>query len=147
MEREEDAMRRQLQLFLGGKYHFSATVGKFGLRYTPEGIKACMLLFDVGLHLNSEAVVMSQHCWTEVSSIVAGFNPHRGDKISFDATIKEYYKLNSLGLDRLDYNVGDLENIDLITRPCVDGLAFSEYWGNVKQSHLFNRENEVPCTA
>jgi len=106
-----------------------------------------MLLFDVGLHLNSEAVVMSQHCWTEVSPNVAEFNPRRGDTISFGATIKEYYKLNSLGLDRLDYNVGGLENIDLVTRPYVDGLAFSEYWSNVKQSRLFNRATEAPCTA
>jgi hypothetical protein len=139
-------MRRQLQLFLGGKYHFSATVGKFGLRYTPAGIRACMLLFDVGLHLDS-GVVMSQHIWTEVSSKVAEFNPRRGDRICFDATVKEYYKLNSQGLDRLDYNASGLENLDLVTRPYDDGLAFSEYWGNVMQSHLFNRENEVPCTA
>ena len=59
-------MRRQLQLFLGGKYRFFATVGKFGLKYTPGGIKACMLLFDVALHTGT-AIVVSQHIWAEVS--------------------------------------------------------------------------------
>ena len=139
-------MRRQLQIFLGGKYRFAATVGKFGLRYTPEGIKACMLLFDVALHTGT-VIVTAQHIWTEVSPNVAEFDPHRGDRICFEATVKEYYKLNSQGLDRLDYNAGGLENLDLVTRPYDDGLAFSEYWGNVKQSHLFNRVNEASCTT
>jgi hypothetical protein len=139
-------MRQQLQLFLGEKYRFAATVGKFGLRYTPEGIKACMLLFDVAMHTGT-VIVVSQHIWTEISPHVAEFDPRRGDRISFDATVKEYYKLNSLGLDRLDYNAGGLENVDLVTRPYENGLPFSEYWGNVKQSHLFNRANEEPCTA
>ena len=104
-----------------------------------------MLLYDVAMHTGT-VIVVSQHIWTEVSPHVAEFNPHRGDRICFDATVKEYYKLNSQGLDRLDYNAGGLENLDLVTRPYVDGLAFSEYWQNVKQSHLF-KESEVPCTA
>ena len=139
-------MRRQLQVFLGGRYRFSATVQKFGLKYTPEGIKACMLLFDVALHTGT-AIVVSQHIWAEVSPDVAQFDPHGGDKIAFSATVKEYYKLNGLGLDRLDYNVGGLEDLDLVTRPYADSLAFSKYWGNVKQSHVFNCKDEAPCTA
>jgi hypothetical protein len=51
--------------------------------------------------------------------------------------MKEYYKLNGHGLERLDYNAGELENIDLITRPYEDSLPFSEYWSNVKQSHRY----------
>ena len=129
-------MRRQLQIFLGGKYPFSATVSKFGVRYMPGGLEACMLLFDVALHTGS-IIVVAPHCWTEVNSEVAQFNPRGGDRISFDATIKEYYKFNGQGLERLDYNTGGLENIDLITRPYEDGLPFSEYWGNVKQSHHY----------
>ena len=39
------------------------------------------------------------------------------------------------------------ENLDLVTRLYADGLAFSKYWANVKQSHVFKRENEVLCTA
>ena len=70
---------------------------------------------------------------------MAEFDPHGGDKIAFSATVKEYYKLNGQGLDRLDYNIGGLENLDLVTRPYADSLAFSKYWANVKQSHVFKR--------
>jgi len=49
--------------------------------------------------------------------------------------------------DRFDYSIGGLENLDLVTRPYTDGLAFSKYWANVKQSHVFKREDEVLCTA
>ena len=92
-------------------------------------------------------IVVSQHIWTEVSPDVAEFNPHRGDRICFDATVKEYYKLNNQGLDRFYYNAGGLEKDDSSTRLYDDGLAFSEYWGNVKQSRLFNRENEASCAT
>jgi hypothetical protein len=139
-------MRRQLQLFLGAKYHFSADVGRFGYQYTPKGIEPCMLLYDVAFRAGN-VIVTAQHCWTEVNSEVAQFNPQGGERISFDGTIKQYYKLNSRGLERIDYNVGQLENIDLVTHPYDNGLRFSEYWQNVKQSHLFNRKTEVQCTA
>lgn len=139
-------MRRQLQLFLGGRYQFGADVTQFGLRYTPEGIKACMLLFDVAMHTGT-LIVTAQHVWTEVTPEVAEFDPHFGDRILFDATVTQYYKIDRRGYEKIDYSIGPAENIDLITRPHDDGLAFSDYWGNVKQSHLFKRVNEASCTA
>lgn len=136
-------MRRQLQNFLGCRYPCSATVSKFGTRYTPRGLEACVLLYDVALYTGS-IIVTAQHCWTEVNPHVAQFNPHRGDRICFGAVVKQYFKLSSVGLERLDYNVGHIDNVDLINRPYADGLAFSEYWNNVMASHCFREA--VPCT-
>ena len=86
-----------------------------------------MLLYNVAFRAGN-VIVTAQHCWTGVNLEVAQFNPQGGERISFDGTIQQYYKLNSRGLERIDYAVGQLENLDLVSRPYDDGLRFSEYW-------------------
>lgn len=129
-------MRRRFQLFLGGRYQFSADVAKFSYRYTSEGLKPSMLLYDVALHTKTVIVTVG-HCWVEVNSEVAQFNPQGGERICFYGTVEEYYKINGRGVERIDYTVGQLDNIDLVSRPYEDGLRFSDYWQNVKQSRAF----------
>ncbi|MCX6669011.1 MAG: hypothetical protein NTV25_04275 [Methanothrix sp.] len=140
-------MRRQLVPFLAGRYRFAATVEKFGLLYGPSKATApSMLLCDVALHTGS-LIVVSQHCWTPVSPEVAELNPKRWDRICFDATVCEYYKFNGLGIELLDYSIGQLANIDLVAGG-GNGQSLAEYLNNLRQSRTFAQNQiEIPCTA
>lgn len=139
-------MRRQLMPFLGARYHFAGTVVKFGLRQ-ELGKRAIptMMLCDVALHTGSQ-IVVSQHIWVCISQEMAEFNPKRGNRISFDATVQEYYKFNGSGQERLDYNIGQVTGLDLVAGG--EGLSLAEYLGNLRQSRRYARDQiEVPLCA
>jgi len=100
---------------------------------------------DVPLHTGSQ-IVVSQHIWVSVSREMAEFNPRRGDRICFDATVQQYYKFTASGLERLDYNIGQLMGIELVAGG--EGLGLVEYLGNLRQSRPYSQDQiEVPCTV
>ena len=140
-------MRRQLMPFLGCKYLFSASVEKFGLRTVAyRGAEPTMLLKDLCLHTGT-VIVPTDHVWTYVGKTIAGFNPRRGDRIAFNAWVREYQKYNSnIGEFRLDYCIARLSNLDLIS--AGEGQSFADYWTKLSRSGKFVTDRiVVPCTA
>jgi len=141
-------MRRQLMLFLGGQYRFAATVEKFGLRYElSRGAQPTMLLKDVALHTGT-VIVVSQHMWTPITPEVVTLNPRRGDRISFNAVVCEYYKILDSGREKLDYSINKLANVDLVAGGNGLSLSLAEYLNNLRQSQIFaHNQIEIPCIA
>jgi hypothetical protein len=139
-------MRRQLMPLLGGRYHGAGTVVKFGLLCEPgKGTMLTIMLHDVGLYVGS-MVVVAQHCWVKVTSEIVDLNPCRGSRISFDATVEEYYKFTISGRELLDYSIGQLAGVDLVAGG--EGLSLEEYLGNLRQSRTFASNHiEIPCIA
>ncbi|MFZ3149446.1 MAG: hypothetical protein WA137_10435 [Methanothrix sp.] len=129
-------MRRQLQLFLGEKYLFSADVAKFGLREVAyRGAAPTMLLENVLLH-SGTIIVPIDHLWTYAGKSIARFNPRKGDRISFNAWVREYYKTNyNTGEERLDYCIGRLSALDLVTSN--GGPDFATFWNWMRNSRKF----------
>lgn len=131
-------MRHQLQPFLGCKYLFSATVDKFGLvkrPYSGEGPTVC--LRDVLLHVPGSVIVPVDHVWATVGKTFARFNPSVGDRISFNAWVREYYKFNfRRGEERLDYCICRLSNFDTVSSD-NPGKDFATFWRQVKGSRRF----------
>ena len=143
-------MRRQLMPFLGCKYPFSATVAKFGLRKAAyRGAEPTMLLKDVLLHTGT-VIVPIDHVWTFVGKSIARFNPQKGDRISFNAWVREYSKYNyNTGEERLDYCIARLSKFDLVTRDS-SGADFATFWNMLRQSREFvssRLDGVVPCMA
>ena len=139
-------MRRQLMPLLGGRYRSAATVVKFGLNHAPGRCAIPMMrLHDVALHVGSQ-IVVAQHIWTRVTPEVIALDPRTWSRIAFDATVEEYYMFTDSGEERLDYSIGQLANVELVSGSY--GLILSYYLGNLKQSQAFARgQIEVPCPA
>jgi len=131
---------------LGGRYRGAGTVAKFHLHYTPgTGLALMVMLADVELHVGSQ-IVVAQHVWTKATSEVAELDPRKGSRISFSAVVEEYYKFTDSGLERIDYGICQLEDVDLVAGG--EGVSFAEYIGNLKQSQTFaHRLIEIPCPA
>ncbi len=143
-------MRRELMPFLGSKYLFSAKVEKFGLRHQPyAGARPTMLLTDVLLHTGT-VIVRIDHVWTYVGKSIARFNPQKGDRICFNAWVREYHKYNyNTGDDKLDYCIARLSNLDLVSSNCSNA-DFATFWNMLRQSKKFVTnalDGVVPCTA
>jgi hypothetical protein len=141
-------VRPQLQLFVGCKYPFSATVRNFGLRKVAyRGDEPTVCLRDVLLH-SGTVIVPIDHVWANVVKTFAQFNPEKGDRICFNAWIIEYYKYNyNTGEDRLDYCIERLSKLDHIEHSC-SGADFADFWSKLKQSGRFITDRiEVPCTT
>ncbi len=141
-------MRHQLMPFLGCKYPFSATVDKFGLRKLPyRGAEPTMMLKDLLLH-SGTVIVPVDHVWTYVGKNIARFNPRRGDRISFNAWVREYYKYNyKSGEEQLDYCIDRLSALDLVAGG-DEGQDFATFWNQLKRSRKFISDRlVVPCTA
>ncbi len=131
-------MRNRLQPFLGCKYPFSATVGVYGLRKMPyRGAEPTVCLTDVLLHVPGSVIVHMDHVWANVGKTFARFNPGKGDRISFNAWIREYYKYNyNTGEDKLDYGVHRLSQLDFVERNFC-GVDFATFWTLLKHSRNF----------
>lgn len=141
-------MRTSLQLFLGCKRPFTATVGKFGLRHQfCSGDEPTMLLKNLVLHAHGGAEIPIDHVWVSVGKKIARHNPRRGDVLRFDARVREYYKFNRhTGLESLDYCIGHLTAIERLE--AGNGLDFATFWSRLKESRRFVTDRiEVPCTA
>jgi hypothetical protein len=141
-------MRTQLQPFLGCKYPFSARVADFGLRKVPyRGAEPTVCLRDVLLHSGS-VIVPIDHVWANVGKTFARFNPEKGDRICFNAWIREYYKYNyNTGEERLDYCIDRLSKFDFVEHSC-SGADFADFWNKLRASRRFITDRlEVPCTA
>ncbi|MFA5378335.1 MAG: hypothetical protein WC455_21455 [Dehalococcoidia bacterium] len=131
-------MRRQLQPFLGCKYPFSATVDAFGLRKMPyRGAEPTVCLRDVLLHVPGSVIVPIDHVWANVGKTFARFNPRKGDRISFNAWVREYYKYNyNTGEDKLDYCIDRMSRLDFVERNFC-GSDFVTFWALLKRSKKF----------
>ncbi|RJE46824.1 hypothetical protein A7K50_12430 [Dehalobacter sp. MCB1] len=129
-------MRSQLQPFLGCKYPFSATVDAFGLRKVPyRGDEPTICLRDVLLYAGSFAVPVD-HIWAYVGKSIARFNPRKGDRISFNAWVREYTKLNkNTGEEKIDYCIDRLSAFSLIKNN--GGPDFMTFWGLMRNSSKF----------
>ncbi len=140
-------MRRQLQVFLGGKYLFSGDVARFGLRKVAyRGAEPTMMLKNVLLH-SGTVIVPIDHVWTYVGKNIAGFNPRKGDRIAFNAWIREYSKYNyNTGEERLDYCITHLSALDLVAGG--DGQDFATFWTHLMHSRKFITDRlVVSCAA
>jgi len=140
-------MRAALIPFLDRKHPFSASVERFSLRRVPyRGAEPTMLLRELCLHTDA-AIAPIDHIWTHVGKIIAGFNPSRGDRIAFNAWVREYRKYNSdLGEYRLDYCISHLSNLELIS--AGEGQSFADYWTKLSRSGKFITDRiSVPCTG
>lgn len=140
-------MRTSLQIFLGCKRPFTATVGKFGLRHQPySGDQPTMLLKHLILHAHGGSEVPIDHVWVYVGKKIAKINPRRGDRLHFDARVREYHKFNRhTGKESLDYCIGHLANIERLQ--AGNGLDFATFWATLKESRKFVTDRiEVPCT-
>lgn len=131
-------MRSQLQPFLGCKYLFSATVDSFGLRKVPyRGAEPTVCLRDLLLHVPNSVIVPIDHVWANVGKRFARFNPQKGDRICFNAWVREYYKYNrNTGEERLDYCIDRLSNFDLVSSNCSHA-DFATFWSLLKGSRRF----------
>ena len=134
--------------FLGSKHLFSATVDDFGLRKVPyRGAEPTICLRDVLLHSGS-VIVPIDHIWANMGKTLARFNPAKGDRICFNAWVREYHKYNyNTGEERLDYCIERLSKLDYVSRSC-SGADFASFWGRLQASRRFITDRlEVPCTA
>ena len=131
-------MRRQLQPFLGCKYLFSAEVEAFGLRKVPySGEMPTVCLRDVLLYVPGSVIVPIDHVWVYAGKTFAKFNPSVGDRIGFNAWVREYYKYNCRrGEERLDYCINRLSNFDLVSSD-NSGADFATFWRLLKESRRF----------
>jgi hypothetical protein len=82
-------------------------------------------------------IVPVDHVWATVGKTFARFNPCVGDRISFNAWVKEYYKFNCRrGEERLDYCICRLSNFDTVSSD-NPGKDFAAFWRLVKGSRRF----------
>jgi hypothetical protein len=131
-------VRRQLQPFVGCKYPFSATVGDFGLRKVPyRGAEPTVCLRDVLLHVPGSVIVPIDHVWANIGKTFARLNPGKGDRVSFDAWIREYYKYSYYtGEDKLDYCIDRLSRLDFVERNFCS-VNFAKFWTQLRRSRKF----------
>jgi|GEM_PF-891019 len=110
-------MRPQLKPFLGHKCHFSARVREFGFVRGPyRRGEPTICLCGLYLYSPGNETVHVGHAWAHVGKTIAAFNPRYGDRIEFDAWVREYRKVDAKTREEwLDYSIRRLSNLTLIS--------------------------------
>lgn len=118
-------MRQQLQPFLGETYHIEADVSRYSTyRRRNGGTESTCLLKNIILFTSIEVPV--HHLWLCTGKSFRAFNPHIGDRISFNGKVCEYYKFDSWRCDfAIDYFLGACREFKLVGKE--RGIDFRSY--------------------
>jgi hypothetical protein len=140
-------MRTQLRPLVDHKYPVSARVADFRLRNVIyRGAEPTMLLSNICIQTES-GIVRTGHCWVNVGKTVAEFNPRRGDRIEFNAWVREYTRFNIRTCEKtLDCAIGRLSGLRRVSPG--EGEIFASYWTRIVRSGKFVTDRIcVPCTT
>ena len=83
-------MRKKLKKFKGQRLKFCGTIDKFSKKYYKHHEKTVLCLINVTLAHNAECI--TDHVWMNMTEDLKRLKPKVGDKIKFNARVKEYWK-------------------------------------------------------
>jgi hypothetical protein len=112
------AVRSKLGKDIGLRKRFSARVVRFGKKVNYKGYSEETILLDRIADAES-GEVMTDHLWFTFSLTFQKANPKEGDKIEFDARVKDYkkgYVNKQIGINnrKKDFKLSHPTNINIL---------------------------------
>lgn len=113
-------MRKHLELMVGHRYEFVATIGKFGFTLGGKNKQQTILLLNI-IRLD-KLLIVTNHCWIvmqkSIQKIFKKLSIKRGQIIKFNSLVIEYTKSNKVDgvyIYTKDYKLDKLKNIRVVS--------------------------------